>query len=63
MKRVRILAVLLCAFALVLPLTGGLSASDAECPAYPSCADDTNCRFSESCIKKPGHGCGTCIGA
>lgn len=61
MKRARLLALLLCTFALIVPL-GKISASAAECPAYPYCADNSQCNPDETCVKKPGQGCGTCIG-
>lgn len=61
MKRFCLLAVLLCAFALIVPLTDSLSASDAECPAYPSCADETNCNPGEECYKEKGQSCGICL--
>lgn len=61
MKRVRVLAILLCTFSVIAPLTGSAS-SDSECPAYPYCADSSYCQPDEDCVKKPGHGCGICQG-
>jgi hypothetical protein len=60
MKRASILAVLLCALGFIVPL-GKTSASAAECPAYPSCADNSQCGPDETCVKSPGQGCGTCL--
>jgi hypothetical protein len=62
MKRVRVLAILLCASALVAPLAS-ISASDAECAAYPSCAGSSSCGPDETCVKRTGQVCGVCIGA
>jgi len=61
MKRVRVLAILLCTSALIVPLAS-ISASDAECPSYPYCADSSYCNPDESCVKQAGHTCGTCVG-
>jgi hypothetical protein len=59
MKRARILAILLCAFTLIVPLSG-ISASDSECPSYPHCADSRQCNLGDICVKKPGQACGIC---
>jgi len=59
MKRARILAILLCTFVLIAPLSR-ISASEPECPSYPHCAGNSNCNAGEICLKKPGQACGVC---
>lgn len=61
MKRIGILALLLCSFALIAPMAS-LASPEAECPAYPYCAGNEQCFADETCVKKPGQSCGTCIG-
>jgi hypothetical protein len=60
MKRISVLALLLCSFALVAPMASQAS-PDAECPAYPYCAGNAQCNGDEVCRKKVGQTCGTCI--
>jgi hypothetical protein len=60
MRRISVLALLLCSFALVAPMASQAS-PDAECPSYPSCADSRQCNADETCVKKAGQTCGTCI--
>ena len=59
MKRVRIFAVLLCTFALTLPLTGLSAAEDSECSGG-YCSSHEDCGEDGFCLKRPGQGCGIC---
>ena len=61
MRRVRILVLLLCAFALTAPLVSRAAASDGgECKAG-FCSVNNECGPGGVCHKNPGQTCGVCV--
>ena len=59
MRRVCILAILLCSCALMVPMSS-LAFPEAVCPAHPYCASNDYCFADEECVKKVGQSCGIC---